>query len=83
MGKHPANDNQRLDQLEHAAGFAERHIDILSAEVAELNKAMTAMARRLERLESRLTELNDKVGEAPPDVPPPHSAGPDVPREPL
>ena len=74
---------QRLERLEHAAGYADRHIEILSGEVAELNKALMSMARRMERLESRLIEINDKVGEAPPNVPPPHSAGPDVPREPL
>ncbi len=74
---------QRLERLEHAVGFSDRHIEILSNEVAELNKAMMSMVRRLERLESRLTEIDDKVGEAPPNVPPPHSAGPDVPRDPL
>lgn len=83
MGEYPTNQDQRLDQLEHAAGFAERHIEVLSGEVAELNKSVAALTRRLERLESRLTELNDKVGEAPPNVPPPHSAGPDIPREPF
>lgn len=64
-------------------GFADRHVEILSGEVVELNKTMTSMARRIERLESRLVEINEKVGEAPPNVPPPHSAGPDVPRDPL
>ncbi|MFG0245991.1 MAG: SlyX family protein [Phycisphaerales bacterium JB052] len=74
---------ERLERLEHAMGFADRHVEILSGEVVELNKTMTSMARRIERLESRLVEINEKVGEAPPNVPPPHSAGPDVPRDPL
>lgn len=64
-------------------GFADRHVEVLSEEVVELNKAMSMMTRRIERLESRLVEINEKVGEAPPNVPPPHSAGPDVPRDPL
>lgn len=74
---------ERLERLEHAMGFADRHVEVLSEEVVELNKAMSMMTRRIERLESRLVEINEKVGEAPPNVPPPHSAGPDVPRDPL
>ena len=73
----------RIEKLELSAGYAERHIEVLSDEIAQLNKAMMTLAKRLGQLESRLIEINDKVGEAPPMVPPPHSAGPDVPREPL
>lgn len=82
----PDNQNQlgqRVEQLEHASGFADRHIEILSGEVAQLNKAIVLLTTRIQRLESRLVELNSKVGEEPPHVPPPHSAGPDIPREPL
>jgi len=74
---------QRIEQLEHAAGYAERHIDLLSGEVAEINKAMSEMQTRLNRLESRLVDLHERVNDDPGNVPPPHSAGPDVPREPL
>ncbi len=73
----------RIEQLELSAGYTERHIEVLSEEIARMNKSMSTLARRLERLESRLVEIHDKVGEAPPVVPPPHSAGPDVPRDPL
>jgi len=83
MGEHEPQLEERVERLEHSGGFTDRTIDILSGEVAELNKAMMAMSRRLERLESRVVEINDKVGETPPNVPPPHSAGPDIPREPL
>ncbi len=83
MGSAEHDRDQRIEQLELAAGYADRHIEVLSAEITQLNKAMNAMSRRLERLESRLIEINDKVGEVPPLVPPPHSAGPDIPREPL
>lgn len=83
MGGKPEQPEDRIERLEHAAGYADHHVEILSSEVTELNKAMMSMARRIERLESRLIELNAKVGDEPPHVPPPHSAGPDIPREPL
>lgn len=83
MGSGNDANTERIEKLELATGYADRSIEVLSDEVAQLNKAMAAMMRRIERLESRLIEINDKVGETPPMVPPPHSAGPDVPREPL
>lgn len=83
MSRSEHHHDKRLEKLELSTGYTERHIEVLSAEIAQLNKTMTSMARRIEHLESRLMEINDKVGEAPPMVPPPHSAGPDVPREPL
>jgi len=79
---HPEN-NERIENLELSAGYAERHIEVLSDEVTKLNTIITTLKRRLDRLESRMVEINDKVGEAPPMVPPPHSAGPDVPRDPI
>lgn len=83
MGEHRDQHARRLEHLEQASGYADRHIEILSGEVAELNKAMLALTRRLTHIESRLLELNDRVGEDPGNVPPPHSAGPDIPRDPL
>jgi uncharacterized coiled-coil protein SlyX len=83
MSEQPPQSDHRIEKLELSAGYAERNIDVLSGEIAQLNKAMSMLTLRLERLESRIIEINDKVGEAPPVVPPPHSAGPDVPREPL
>ncbi len=83
MGEDTHTHGHRLERLEHATGFAERHIEILSGEVAELNKAVLGLTRRLAQLESRLLELNERVGEDAGTVPPPHSAGPDIPREPL
>lgn len=74
---------ERLEKLELSAGYAERHIEVLSDEIAQINAALSGLVRRIDRIESRMIEINDKVGEAPPMVPPPHSAGPDVPREPL
>jgi len=74
---------RRLERLEHVSGYSERNIEILSGEVAELNRIISALTKRLSQLESRLIELNERVGEEPPNVPPPHSAGPDIPKDPL
>jgi len=79
----PEQLNERVERLEHASGYADRHIEILSGEVAQLNKALAMLTTRIQRLESRLIELNSKVEEEPPHVPPPHSAGPDFPKDPL
>ena len=75
--------NERIEKLELAAGYAERHVEVLSDEIVKLNTTIATLKQRLDRLESRVVEINDKVGEAPPIVPPPHSAGPDVPRDPI
>lgn len=83
MPINPEQLNERVERLEHASGYADRHIEILSGEVAQLNKALAMLTTRIQRLESRLIELNSKVGEEPPHVPPPHSAGPDFPKDPL
>lgn len=83
MNPDQTHQEQRIEKLELASGYTEHHIEVLSGEIAQLNKTVATLSRRLGLLESRLTEINDKVGEAPPMVPPPHSAGPDVPREPL
>lgn len=83
MGKDSDQTGDRVERLELAAGYAERHIEILSGEVTQLNKTLAMMTMRIQRLESRLIELNSKVSEEPPHVPPPHSAGPDIPKDPL
>ena len=83
MSQESSKPDQRIENLELSAGYPERHIEVLSAEIAQLNKAMSSLLSRIDRLESRIVEINDKVGEAPPMVPPPHSAGPDVSRDPL
>lgn len=84
MGNGQGEFEDRVQNLEHAAGYADRHIEVLSGEVAELSKSVMALTRRLAHLESRLSDLNDRVGQQDPgNVPPPHSAGPDIPREPL
>tara|TARA_R110002073_G_scaffold1715_3_gene12383 strand:+ start:139253 stop:139516 length:264 start_codon:yes stop_codon:yes gene_type:complete len=79
----PNGHGNRIEKLEETSGYADRHIEILSAEIAQMNKVVLEMSRRLMQLESRLSELNDRVSDDPGNVPPPHSAGPDIPKEPL
>ncbi len=83
MSQSPHNHDDRLGKLEESAGYSDHHIEILSGEIAELNKAMLGLTRRFAHIEARLSELNNRVGEEMPNVPPPHSAGPDIPRDPL
>jgi len=83
MSQSPHNHDDRLGKLEESAGYSDHHIEILSGEIAELNKAMLGLTRRFAHIEARLSELNNRVGEEVPNVPPPHSAGPDIPRDPL
>ena len=73
----------RITKLEESVGYSDHTIDQLSSEIARVNQAVLSLSRRLIHLESRLSELNDRVGEDIPNLPPPHSAGPDIPREPL
>jgi len=83
MSPEPLNHDDRLDKLEETAGYSDRQIEILSGEVAQINRIMVELSRRFAHIESRLSELNDRVAEDPGNVPPPHSAGPDIPKEPL
>jgi uncharacterized coiled-coil protein SlyX len=73
---------ERLTRLEEAVGFADRNAEQLSEQVIALNREVASLARRLAMLERRMADLQDGVTDAP-LVPPPHSAGPDVPKEPL
>ncbi len=83
MSKEHSNHEQRIEQLEESAGFADRHIEVLSGEIAQMNKAVLGLTRRFNQIEARLSEINDRVGEDAGNVPPPHSAGPDIPKDPL
>ncbi|MEM9372278.1 MAG: SlyX family protein [Planctomycetota bacterium] len=74
---------RRLDRLEETVGFMDHTSGQLSDQIAAVSKEISVLSRRLGALERRLLDLTDAVTEAPPVVPPPHSAGPDVPRDPL
>lgn len=80
---HQSPDHERITRLEEAVGFIDHTSTQLSGEIAAINREVAGLARRLTALERRLTELNDSITDAAPVVPPPHSAGPDVPRDPL
>lgn len=73
----------RLTRLEEAVGFTDRTGEQLNEQIVALNREVGSLSRRLASLERRLTDLHDSITEAAPVVPPPHSAGPDVPKDPL
>lgn len=83
MSSNSQNNEDRIDKLEESVGYTDRQIEILSGEVAQLNKSMLGLSRRFAHIEARLSELNDRVADDPGNVPPPHSAGPDIPKDPL
>jgi uncharacterized coiled-coil protein SlyX len=79
----PHGHDRRLTRLEEAVGFTDRTGEQLSEQIVALNREVGSLSRRLANLERRLTDLHDSITEAAPVVPPPHSAGPDVPKDPL
>lgn len=81
MPDHP--DPERMQKLEESVAHNDHLTNALSSEIHELNKTVLDLVSRLARIESRLIDLNSKLEEDPGQVPPPHSAGPDIPREPL
>ncbi|MFK7883210.1 MAG: SlyX family protein [Phycisphaerales bacterium] len=78
-----SGDGSRIERLEETVGFIDHTSTQLSEQIASISKEVSVMARRLQSLERRLLDLTDAVTDAPPNVPPPHSAGPDIPRDPL
>lgn len=82
-GARPHPHDQRLTRLEESVGFIDHTSSQLSAEIAAISREIAALSRRLASLEKRMLDLTDAVTDTPPVVPPPHSAGPDVPRDPL
>ncbi len=83
MSDQPDASQSRMTKLEESVGFTDHTIDQLSSEIAKVNQLVLSLSNRLIALESRLSEIHNRVGEEVPNVPPPHSAGPDIPKEPL
>ena len=83
MSELPEISQNRITKLEESVGYTDHTIDQLSTEIAKVNQLVLALSNRLVSLESRLSDLHSRVGEDVPNVPPPHSAGPDIPKEPL
>lgn len=79
----PDDQHHRLTRLEETVGFIDHTSGQLSEQIAAVSKEIAAVSRRLASLERRLLDLTDAITEAPPVVPPPHAAGPDIPRDPL
>ncbi len=76
------NVHQRVTRLEETAMFADQTSEALSGEIRNIAESIETLARRLVALETRLTEIADREQE-PGLQPPPHSAGPDISRDPI
>ena len=48
---------RRLDRLEESQGYSERMVELLSAEIADMNKRVQVMGKRLAALEVGLSKL--------------------------
>lgn len=84
---HNTPDPQRLSRLEESLGYLENDTSRSRDQFDELSKAVHELSSRMQRLESRLMDLHTRIESGdqtdPGLVPPPHSAGPDIPRDPL
>tara|TARA_R110000744_G_scaffold166858_3_gene284159 strand:+ start:838 stop:1098 length:261 start_codon:yes stop_codon:yes gene_type:complete len=75
---------ERLENLEESIGYLEVDSGRAREQFDELSKAVHELSTRMQRLESRLVDLNSRIETADPGlVAPPHSAGPDITRDPL
>ena len=83
MSSTPDNQQRRIERLEEAVQYSDRTVEVLSGEITQLNKSVLGLTRRFAQIEARLSEINNRVSEDVPNVPPPHSAGPDIPKDPL
>ncbi|MBL4590353.1 MAG: SlyX family protein [Phycisphaerales bacterium] len=79
----PKNNSDRIQKLEETIAFSEHTTAELNGEIRLLNTTVLNLVRRLASIEGRLVDLNNRLQDDPGDVPPPHSAGPDIPRDPL
>lgn len=78
------SDRDRLDKIEEALGYLEVDGGRAREQFDELSKAVHELSTRMQRLESRMMDLNSRIETPDPGlVAPPHSAGPDIPRDPL
>lgn len=75
----------RIDALEESLAYTDRQAEQLNDAVTDLGKQLVSLADRMARVEARLGTLTDRLGEFEDRgvEPPPHSAGPDIAKEPL
>ena len=69
-------DDERLQRVEESVSFAEQRADALDEAIREVSDRMMQIVRRLERLESRLSVLEQPGEAGEPDAVderPPHS----------
>lgn len=70
--------------ISESIGFIEREQAKINDQISEFSLAVYQLTQRLERLESRLLDLSTKIESEDRGLePPPHSAGPDIPKNPL
>jgi len=76
---------RRITDLEQAHAFAERQNEQLNESLTEIGQRVMSLVARVKKLETRLEGVADRVGEFTDRgvEAPPHSAGPDVSRDPL
>jgi len=81
----PDENSPRLDTLEESLAYTERQNEQLNEAVTDLGRRVVELTERMQRVEARLGTLTDRLGEMEDRglEPPPHSAGPDMPKEPL
>jgi len=75
----------RLAAVEETIGYLEVDDKRVHEQMSELSKVVHDLSLKLVRLESRLVDLHQRF-DAPADpglVAPPHSAGPDITRDPI
>jgi len=74
----------RIDSLEESLGYLEVDGGRAREQFDELSKAVHELGSRMQRLEARMLDLNSRIETPDPGVvAPPHSAGPDITRDPL
>jgi len=76
---------RRVTSLEDALAFADRRHEHLDEALTEVGQRVMSLIARLKKIEARLEGVADRVGEFTDRgvEAPPHSAGPDISREPL
>ena len=74
--------NIRVQRLEETVTFSDQTSDALGEEIRTIARSVEFLVRRLDALEARLTQIADR-DQDPGLEAPPHSAGPDISRDPI